>query len=132
MAKPQKEPLRALGEQEERELQRVVKATSERMDAVRRAKALLAVASGQSFTQAARQADFKSGDSIGKLVKRFNQQGLQVLRIGSGRGRKPTYRHAERSCILQEIQGAPDREEDATATWSLSTLQQALRRKSLP
>jgi len=40
MAQPQKEPLRALSEQEERELQRVVKASSERLDVIRRAKAL--------------------------------------------------------------------------------------------
>jgi hypothetical protein len=40
MAQPQKEPLRALSEQEERELQRLVKASSERLDVVRRAKAL--------------------------------------------------------------------------------------------
>ncbi len=40
MAQPQKEPLRALSEQEERELQRVVKASSERLDVICRAKAL--------------------------------------------------------------------------------------------
>lgn len=44
MVQPQKEPLRALNEQEEGELQRVIKASSERVDVMRRAKALLAVA----------------------------------------------------------------------------------------
>ena len=34
MAQPQKEPLRALNEQEERELKRLAKATSERLDVV--------------------------------------------------------------------------------------------------
>lgn len=64
----QKHPLRALSEQEERELQRLIKATSERLDIIRRAKALLAVAEGQSFTEAAHQADLKSGDGVGKLM----------------------------------------------------------------
>jgi hypothetical protein len=43
MVMPQKHPLRALSGQEERELHRIVKASSERVDVVRRAKALLAV-----------------------------------------------------------------------------------------
>ena len=34
MAQPQRHPLRALSEQEERELQRIVKATSERQDVI--------------------------------------------------------------------------------------------------
>ena len=72
MAQSQKHPLRALSTQEERELHRLVKATSERVDVVRRATALLAVAHGQTFTEAAHQADLKSGDGVGKLVVRFN------------------------------------------------------------
>lgn len=47
MAQPQKEPLRALSEQEKSELQRLVKASSERVDVMRRAKALLVVANGK-------------------------------------------------------------------------------------
>jgi hypothetical protein len=43
-----KEPLRSLSEQEERELQRVAKATSERVDVVKRAKALVAVRAGKA------------------------------------------------------------------------------------
>ena len=48
MGKEQKHPLRALVPQEEQELQRVVKATSERLDVVKRARALLGVRAGQS------------------------------------------------------------------------------------
>ena len=44
----QKEPLRTLNEREERELQRVVKASSERVDVVKRAQALLAVRAGKA------------------------------------------------------------------------------------
>lgn len=132
MAHPQKDPLRALSEQEERELHRIVKATSERLDVIRRAKALLGVASGEAFTQAAREAGLKSGDGVGKLVKRFNEHGLAALAIAVGRGRKITYTSAQRSLILQEVCRQPDREEDGTATWSLKTLERALRKKGLP
>ncbi len=131
MAHPQKEPLRALSEQEERELQRLVKATSERLDVVRRAKALLAVAAGQPFTEAAQQAGLKSGDGVGKLVKRFNQHGLAALQVVAGRGRKDTYTSAERARILAEVQRAPDRKADQTASWSLKTLERTLRKQGL-
>lgn len=121
-----------LSEQEERELQRLVKASSERLDVVRRAKALVGVAGGQSFTAAAHQAGLKSGDGVGKLVGRFNEHGLAALSVAVGRGRKMTYTSAQRRLILQEIQRQPDREEDGTAIWSLKTLERTLRKKGLP
>jgi transposase len=132
MVMPQKHPLRALSGQEERELRRRVKASSERVDVVRRAKALLAVAAGQSFTEAAPQADLKSADSVGKRVVRFNDHGLAALSIAAGGGRKQTYTSQQQGRIVQEVQRSPDRKEDQTATWSLSTLQRALRKKDLP
>lgn len=131
MAQPQKEPLRALSEQEEREVKRLAKATSERMDVVRRAKALLAVAGGTPFTEAALEAGWKSGDGVGKLVKRFNVHGLAALWIAAGAGRKATYTSEQRARILAEVQREPDRKEDQTATWSLMTLRQALRKTDL-
>jgi transposase len=132
MVQPQKDPLRAVSEQEEQELQRLVKATSERLDVVRRAKALLAVKAGQSFTEAAHTVGLKSGDGVGKLVKRFHEHGPAALSIAAGAGRKPTYTSDQQARILQEVQRAPDRREDGTANWSLSTLQQALRKMDLP
>src|SRR5438552_10666291 len=132
MAQPQKEPLRALNKQEERELKRLAKATSERLDVVRRARALLAVARGKPFTEAAHEAGLKSGDGVGKLVKRFNAGGLAALSIAAGAGRKPTYTSQQQARILAEVQRQPERKEDGTATWSLSTLQQALRKADLP
>src|SRR5213079_1693637 len=132
MAQPQKEPLRALSEQEERELKRLANATSERLDVVRRAKALLAVASGKPFTEAAHEAGLKSGDGVGKLVKRFNAHGLAALSIAAGAGRKPTYTSEQQARILAEVQREPDRKADQTATWSLMTLRRALRKTDLP
>lgn len=132
MAQPQKHPLRPLSEQEERELRRIVKASSERRDVARRAEALLAVATSQSFAQAADVAGFKEARSVGKLVKRFNAHGLSALSITAGRGGKPIYTSAQQARILQEVQRTPDRQEDQTATWSLSLLRKALRATDLP
>jgi transposase len=128
----QKHPLRPLSEPEERELRRIVKASSERRDVARRATALLAVAAGQSFPQAAGGAGFKEARSVGKLVKRFNAHGLSALSIAAGRGGKPIYTSAQRARILVEVQRTPDRQEDQTATWSLSLLRKALRATDFP
>jgi transposase len=128
---PQKEPLRQLSEQEERELRRVVKASSERVDIVQRAKALISVTSEKSFRQAAATAGFKEGKTVSRFVRRFNAQGLAALLIADGRGRKPTYTSSDHARIVAEVERSPDREEDQTATWSLSTLQQALRKTGL-
>ncbi len=132
MAHPQNHPLRALSEQEERELRRIVKASSERIDVARRAKALLWVAASQSFVQAAGVAGFKEARSVGKLVKRFNAHGLAALAIAAGRGGKAIYTSAQQARILAEVQRVPDRKEDQTATWSLSLLRKALRATDLP
>jgi transposase len=132
MARTQKEPLRAMTEAERAVLQRVRAASSERVDQVRRAMALLAVAKGDSFTSAAGQAGFNSASAVAGLVARFNVQGVTALRIGPGRGRKPTYGTAARAQIVATAQRSPDRKLDGTGTWSLSTLQHTLRREALP
>jgi len=123
----QKVPLRPLFPLEEQELQRIVKASSERRDRARRAQALLLVAAGRSFSQAAATAGFQTGDSVAQLVTRFNQQGLAALDIAAGRGRQLQYPSTLRSHILHKVQSPPDRRADGTATWSLATLEQALR-----
>src|SRR5205814_973175 len=124
--------LRSLRQEEEQALQRMVKATSERVDVVKRAKALLAVQAGKPYTQAAQEAGYKSGDSISQLVERFNQRGLAALLIAPGRGRKEIYTPEQRERIVQELERAPDREQDQTAAWSLMTLRNALRKQALP
>ena len=123
----QKVPLRPLFPREEQELQRLVKASSERRDRARRAQALLAVAAGQAFTAAATAAGFKSGDSVAQLVARFNAHGLTALDIAPGRGRRDQYAPAARTRIVQKVEHPPDRRQDGTATWSLTTLERALR-----
>jgi transposase len=125
-------PLRTLSQEEEQALQRIVKASSERVDVVKRAQAILAVKAGKTYTQAARLAGYKSGDSVSQLVERFNQQGVAALLIAAGRGRKETYTAQQRQRILQEFERTPEREADQTASWSLMTLRNALRREALP
>jgi transposase len=123
--------LRPLSEAERHELQRVAKASRERIDAVKRAKALLAVAEGKTFTQASPLSGL-SREGGSQLVERFNQQGLAVLMIAPGRGRKPTSDAEVRAQVVQEVQRQPDRQSDQTATWSLKLLQRAFRRAGLP
>jgi transposase len=128
----QKERLRPLTLAEERELKRITKASSERLDRVRRATAVLAVARRQTFEAAAREAGLRSGTTVSTLVRRFNRDGLGALRIAAGRGRRPMYDAAARARIVATAQRSPDRKVDGTATWSLSTLERTVRREGLP
>ena len=127
MAQPAKEPLRPLTAMEQEDLARVARASSERADRVARAKALLAVADGQTFTDAARAAGRRSGDGVAKLVVRFNHAGLAALDTRHGGGPPVQYGASVRARILREFRRVPARERDGTATWSLTTLQRALR-----
>ncbi len=128
MPRPQKEPLRPLTAEEDTALQRLSRAQTEPAALVARAKALLAVAAGQSFTDAARAAGRTSGDAVAHLVARFNHDGLTALMPGHGGGQPKRYRAAEAARILREVHREPDRDADGTGTWSLATLQRALRR----
>jgi transposase len=132
MARARKEGLRPLTADERTTLTRMCRATSDRVDRVRRATALLAVADGATFTAATQQAGYQSTSAVAGLVRRFNRVGLAVLRIAPGRGRQRTYDAAARAQISATAQRPADRRQDGTATWSLSTLERALRREGLP
>jgi transposase len=132
MATMQKERLRPLTEAERRELVAIAKASSERVDRVKRATALLAVAEGRTFAAAAEAVGYRSAQAVTYLVRRFNRVGLGVLEIAAGRGRRPTYDATTRARIVATAQRPPDRKVDGTATWSLSTLERTVRREGLP
>jgi transposase len=132
MPTPQREPLRPISVAERDALQRIVSASSERVDQVRRATAVLAVAHGRPFIQAAGLAGLRSGTTVADLVARFNRHGLAALEIATGRGRKPTYTPRARARIVATAQRSPKRRTDGTATWSLSTLQRSLRKARFP
>jgi hypothetical protein len=129
MSRRQKDPLRVLEREERQWLQRIARSTREPASHVIRAKQLLAVAAGQSYTRAAVGSGRKSGDAVSHLVARFNAEGLQAVAPRAGSGCKPTYGVSEREQILAEARRKPDPARDGTATWSLQLLQRALRRK---
>lgn len=121
-------PLRALTDTERSALITIGRSRSEPAEHVTRAKALLEVADGTSFSEAARRVGRRSGDAVGHLVARFNDVGLAALAPRKSPGRPATYSEADRARILAEFDRTPEREADGTATWSLVTLRDALRR----
>lgn len=127
MSRRQKDPLRPLTPEECACLEQLSRARSEPASQVARAKAVLAVAAGQSYQEAATAAGRRSGDAVAHLVARFNAEGLAALEPRHGGGPPPRYALAERERIVAEARRPPDREQDGTATWSLTTLQRALR-----
>ena len=128
MSRTKKDPLRALTSSERRALEQLARSHSAPALSVARARALLAVSDGSSYTDAARLVGRALGDSVATWVARFNQVGLAAVERQPG-GRPPTqYGAEERDRILREFRRRPDREQDGTATWSLTTLQRALRR----
>jgi transposase len=128
MGFPQKRPLRQLTPQEREELSQKATSIGERVSTVKKAKALLAVANGCTFTEAGRQVDM-SRDGVSQLVERFHQRGVQALSIAPGRGRKPTYTSQDHERILQEIQRRPTWDVDQCTVWSVPLLQRSLHAK---
>lgn len=128
MTRRQKDPLRPLTSEQRSFLVRISRSRADPAAHVARAKALLAVADGHSYTEAAKAAGRRSGDAVSKLVWRFNREGLAAIEPGHGGGPTPVYTAKERERILKEARRKPDQEKDGTATWSLSTLRRALRR----
>ena len=128
MGRPPKEPLREVTEDERSALEQIARASSERAERVARAKILLAVADGSSFTGAARSVGRRSNEAVAELVKRFNAEGLRALDPRYGGGHQTEYGPQEADRILGEFRRKPDPEQDGTATWSLTTLQRALRK----
>jgi hypothetical protein len=128
MCRPQKDPLRPLSQEERKLLEQFSRSLTIPADQVIHAKEVLAVADGHMFTDAAKLAGRKSGDAVAHLIARFNVEGLSALETRHGGGPPIRYTQVERERILSEFRRAPDRRLDGTATWSLVTLQRALRR----
>lgn len=122
------DPLRILTDEERIWLERISRSRSEPAIHVARAIQILRVAEGASYTEAARLSGRKSGDAVSNLVKRFNQEGLNAIQPRHGGGPAVKYGAAERERILREARRKPDPQTDGTATWSLKTLCQALRK----
>ena len=130
MSRRQKEPLRPVTAEERSFLERLSRSQSQPAAHVARAKALLAVADGHSYTAAAKTAGYRVGDSVASLTSRFNAEGLNGLEPRHGGGTPPSYGVAEAERILAEVRRRPEPLGDGTATWSLSLLKRALRQAS--
>src|SRR6266516_4864439 len=128
MSRRQKDPLRAVTAQERRFLERLSRSSSQPAAQVARAKALLMVADGHSYTAAAQAAGYRVGDTVAQLVSRFNVEGLNALGPRHAGGTPASYGVAETERILAEMRRlSSEHQGDGTATWSLSLLKQALR-----
>ena len=126
---PQKiNPLRELSEEEKHWLERISRSYSEPAAHVTRAKEILAVAGGSTYQEAAEKAGRKSGDAVSQLVGRFNKEGMQAIQGHPGGKPTPKYQANERERVIAEARRQPDPEKDGTNTWSLTTLQKALRK----
>lgn len=129
MTHQSREPLRALETEERETLEKVTRSRAEAAEVVARAKSLVAVADGADFAASAKAGGRKSGDGVAKLVQRFNRDGLKALQTKPGAGCPATYTAKQRALMVAEFRRKPDRELDGTGTWSLTTLQRALRRR---
>lgn len=127
MSRRRKDPLRSLTDDERRELTQLSRCRTAPAARVARAIALLAVADGSDYQQAARAAGRKSGDAVSHVVARFNREGLAALDPRHGGGHEPTYDTAARERILREVARTPTPQTDGTSTWSLTILRRVLR-----
>lgn len=108
----QLDPLRPVREEAYRALEHLSRSRSQPAVHVSRAKALLAVVSGYSYTQAARVAGYRVGDTVAWLLARFNTEGLNALQPRHGGGKPPSYGVAQVERILTEVRRLPDRNVD--------------------
>ena len=127
MSRRQKDPLRPLSEAERTSLSRLSQSQIAPAAQVARARALLAVVEGQSYT-AAHLVGREVGDTVARWVAGFNRDGLAAVVPHHGGGHRVRYGEAEQRRILAEVARTPERTRDGTATWSLMTLRDALRR----
>src|SRR4051794_5470256 len=127
MSRHQKDSLRPLTADERQELTRLSRSLSAPAAQVERSRVLLAIADGASYTAAAHQVGRRHNETISAWVSRFNREGLAAVRPGHGGGARIRYGADAQQRILAEWARTPRREQDGTATWSLSLLQRALR-----
>ena len=80
MSRRQQDPLRPLTAEEETQLQHLSRSQAAPASQVARAKAVLAVAAGETYTAAARQAGRVSGDGVSHLVARCNREGVAAVK----------------------------------------------------
>src|SRR4051812_12442484 len=98
----QKDPLRPLTADVGQELNRLSPTLSAPAAQVERARALLAIADGASYTAAAHQVGRRHNETISAWVSRFNREGLAAVRPGHGGGPRTRYGADAQQRILAE------------------------------
>ena len=131
MSRRQKDPLRVLTDEELEQLGHLGQSRMAPVSHVARAKALLAVAAGHSYSEAAALVGRRSGDAVAQLVARFNREGLAALGLRHGGGPPQRFGAEQRALILSEARREPTPAQDGSATWSITLLQRALRKAGL-
>src|ERR671916_719542 len=114
MSRRQTDPLRALDDAERTALSRLSRSRSAPAAQVARARALLAVAAGQSYTTAAALVGRRTGDTVARWVAAFNRDGLIAAKPRHGGGHPVRHGEAERRRILAEVARVPERARDGT------------------
>jgi transposase len=127
MSRHRKDPLRPLTTDERMELTRLSRSQSVPAAQVARARALLAIADGASYTAVAHLVGRGHNETISAWVSRFNRDGLSAVQPHHGGGSRIRYGTTEQQRILAEWARTPQRAQDGTAIWSLSLLRKALR-----
>jgi transposase len=131
MARPHKDQLRALTDEESQWLLKLSQSRMAPASHVQRAQLLLEIVAGKSYMDACRITGRRSSDKVGELVTRFNQEGLAAIRPRHGGGPPVTIGPEQRALILSEARRQPTNEQDDTATWSVTLLRRALDKKGL-
>jgi hypothetical protein len=88
-------------------LEHLARAFSERIDRAIRAKLLLAVTDGASFTAADHPVGRRNGDTVARLVAHFNRERLAVVTPRYGDGPPVQYCAAQRARILASSSACP-------------------------
>ncbi|WP_202947361.1 helix-turn-helix domain-containing protein [Zavarzinella formosa] len=125
MSRRRKDPLRPPTDDERHELLSLSRSRTAPL--VARAVALLGADRGLDYQQAAREAGRRSGDTVSRLVSRFNHEDLEALEPRQGGGQPKAYSAADQKRILREVSRVPTPEKDGTAAWLLTLLRDALR-----
>src|SRR3712207_5027388 len=111
MPRHQKDSLRSLTADERITLTRLSRSPSAPAAQVERARALLAISDGASYTAAAHQVGRRHTEIISAWVSRFNREGLAAVRPGHGGGARIRYGGDAQQRILAEWARTPQREQ---------------------
>src|SRR4051794_29893255 len=126
MSRRRKDPLRPPSDAERLSPSRLGRSRS--APAAQVARAVLAVAGGQSCAMAAELVGRATGDTVVRWVAALNRDGPVAVKPRHGGGHSVRYGEAGQQRILAEAGRVPERARDGTAAWSLTTLRDAPRR----